>query len=188
MKTRLIPAVAVLLLGLWGCGIPTDEEPRVVQPPPGPYQALASPPPSAAQTGTVVETLYLVRDDAIVPVQRRVNSEPTVEHLVQDLLAGPTAIERTHGVSSALPGIAVIDHVSITDGLAVVTMGSLEGISRTDEVLAYGQIVCTLEARTDVIGVVFMYQSEPVGVPRGDGSIATNPLTAADYEGLLQPR
>jgi hypothetical protein len=137
----------------------------------------------------VVETLYFVRNGAIVAVMRRVDTDPTVEAAVHDLLAGPTDTERAAGLGSSLPGAAVIDGVVAESGLAVVALGGRpEETGRNDEILAYGQIVCTLDARPEIVGVTFQYQGEAVGVPRGDGSLSTGPLTSTDYQELVGPR
>jgi hypothetical protein len=58
--------------------------------------------------------------------------------------------------------------------------------ARSDEVLAYGQIVCTLTSQGAEVGTVsFVTGSEPLAVPRADGSLADGSLTIADYAGLL---
>lgn len=180
--------MVVVLLGLTACGIPVDEQPRVVQPPPGPFQALASPAPVGSQSGAVVETLYFTRGDRIIPVVRRLDAEPSVEETVGDLMAGPTEAEQTDRIGSALPGTALIDGVRVEAGVATVSLGaSLEG-TRNDEILAYGQMVCTLDARSDVNGVVFVHDGERSAVPTGDGSLTKATLTTADYEELFAPR
>jgi hypothetical protein len=58
---------------------------------------------------------------------------------------------------------------------------------RTDEILAFGQIVCTLAARSDVNGVVFVRGDQPLEVPRSDGSLSSGPVTAANYADLIAP-
>ena len=69
--------------------------------------------------------------------------------------------------------------------IAIVTIGGdLESTARTDQVLAYGQIVCTLDALPDIDGVSFMHGGEAVQVPKGDASLSKDVLTAADYSNL----
>jgi spore germination protein GerM len=188
MRTRTALLVAAILLGAGGCGIPVDDEPRAVQPPPGQYLAPASPAPQTDATGDVAETIYLTKDQTIVTVSRRVDGEPTVEQTVRDLIAGPTDPERAAGIGSALPGTAVIDGVRVLDGIAIVTLGArLEG-TRNDENLAYGQIVCTLDARSDINGVAFEQGGQRISVPTGDASLSKATLTTADYEILFGHR
>ena len=105
-----------------------------------------------------------------------------------DLLAGATDAEQNTGISSALPGANVIGGVSVTDQVATVDLGpGLDGSGRNDAVLAFGQVVCTLDSRPDIDGVVFQQNGQRVGVPRATGSLSTGPLTTADYAGLLTP-
>ncbi len=178
-----------VLLSLGGCGIPPDEAPRPVQAPPGPYQALESEAPEGGQAGSSIETLCLTQDESIVSVERRTNGEPAIDALMSDLLAGPTDAEKASGLSSALPGTAVIEGVTVDSGVAVVAIGTVpEGTGRNDERLAFGQMVCTLDARDDVTGVTFANQGEQVPVPRGDGSLSKGPLTTTDYARLLATR
>ena len=180
-RARLLVPVAALLLGLTGCGIPVDAEPRPVRPPPGPYQALASQSPSAPDNGTVAVKLFFAKGDTIVGVERRTDRARTPEELIRDLIAGPNDVETNAGLTSALPGTAVIDAVRMTNGIAVVNITEgLEGI-RNDEVLAFAQIVCTLDARPDVKGVIFRHGPVAIDVPAGDGSLTRAPLTTADY-------
>jgi hypothetical protein len=187
-----VPAAAAAVLGvlfLAGCGIPLDDEPRAVNPPHGPYAVLGSSPPGTDTSGPVQWTLYLVRDGLIVPIHRTAEAMPDIGALIEGLQNGPTEAERTGGVGSALPGTVRIEGVRAENGLVVVTVAARpEGAGRTDEVLAYGQIVCSLDARPEVTGVVFELNGQRVEVPRSDGSLTRSPLTTADYESLLGHR
>ena len=184
--TTFLVALAVAVAAA-ACGIPVDSEPRAVVPPHGPAEALASPAPDASRSGPIVETLYLVMDGAIVSVDRGTTTEATAQSVVTDLLAGPTEAEATAGYTSAVPAGTVINGVRVENGLAVVDLGpGLENAVRQD--LAFGQIVCTLDARSDVNGVTFVHDGQPIGVPGGDGVVTKGPLTTADYEDLLKSR
>ncbi|HEX6872022.1 MAG TPA: GerMN domain-containing protein [Micromonosporaceae bacterium] len=185
--------VAVLTLAavfaLAKCGIGAEDTAREVVPPPGPYRALPSQLAGPLPPGTFVTTLFLVRDDRLVPVVRRVSGEPGVADLVRELLAGPTDTERAAGFSSALPGANLIEAVELRAGQVHVHLAAaVEEAGRSDGFLAFGQVVCTLDARPDVVGVVFLRQAQPVAVPRGDGSLSPGPLTLADYANLVSER
>ncbi|WP_320068518.1 GerMN domain-containing protein [Micromonospora sp. RTGN7] len=183
------PAVlAGLLVLASGCGVPAEDRPRVVEVPPGPFPSPATA-GSTAPNGRVTETLCFVRDDRLVPVPRRVNHAPDVDAQLRDLLAGPTAVERDAGLSSALPGAMSAVVADVAGGQARVTVGQTgDETGRSDEVLAFGQIVCTLDARDDVTTVSFLRDGRPLGVPRADGSLSAAPLTAADYTALTATR
>ncbi|MDH6463718.1 hypothetical protein M2302_003915 [Micromonospora sp. A200] len=84
-----------------------------------------------------------------------------------------------------------------TDDASVMLAGSQAQVAvneaaddagRSDEVLAYGQIVCTLTSRHEVTTVAFLRDGAPLGVPRADGSLAVQPLTRADYAPLISRR
>ena len=186
-RRGLAAAVAVLGL-LTACGIPPASEAHQVQPPKGPYSGLGSPSPAPSPTGQVPELLFLVKDGLLVPVRRQVPSPPTVNDLMHDLLAGPTDTEQSAGINSALPGANVIGDVTVVDRVALVDLATAPlDTGRNDAILSYGQVVCTLDARPDILGVLFRQDGEQVDVPNADGALVKVPLTAADYAGILAP-
>jgi hypothetical protein len=187
--TRLQTGVtaAVVLATLAACGISAQDQPREVQPPPGPYGALASNRPPSAEPGTVREVLYFTKDGSLVAVNRLVRGEPTPTDLMRALLAGPTESEQNLGIGSALSGIDIASDIRVVNGLATVDLTATpEGTGRSDEILAYAQVVCTLDARAAVTKVNFTRHGQPIGVPRDNGALAENPLTTADYAALIR--
>ncbi|GAA0369894.1 hypothetical protein GCM10009541_10510 [Micromonospora gifhornensis] len=187
---RVHVAVAALLLAVvTACGVPGEDRPRAVTPPPGPFPPTATVAPTTAETGAVTEVLYFSREDRLVPVIRRIDEVPTVDVQLRDLLAGPTHTERDDGLTNALTGALSNAEVELVDGQARVTVTpTVADTGRTDEMLAYGQIVCTLTARADVDAVIFLRDGAPLSVPRGDHSLSSDPLTAADYAVLITLR
>ncbi|MBM0276854.1 GerMN domain-containing protein [Micromonospora tarensis] len=186
MNRRRLLAVGLVAL-LSGCGIPTDDAPRAVQPPRGPFPTSA--PVETAPAGPATETLCLVRDNRIVPVLRRVDRLPTIEDHLRHLLAGPTGAERDTDLTSALPGAVNAAGATVTGGQARVAVDEPgDDAGRSDEVLAFGQIVCTLTSRDDVTSVTFLRDGRPLGVPRADGSLSDQPLRRTDYAPLITPR
>lgn len=181
---RLLPLLlAVALAG--GCGVPVDEEPRDLG---GPRPPSGSSRPAPDGFGTAVEWLYMVRDGALVRVIRRVSVPPTPLQMLDDLLRGPTRSEQEDGLATALSTMR-IEGMTVVQRRATVVVGerSADG-TRNDEMLAYGQIVCTLTSQGAEVGTVsFVSEGRPLGVPRGDGSLYTGPLTVADYSNLIEP-
>jgi spore germination protein GerM len=179
---RFAVGLAVLLLA--GCGVPVEDEARALpsqSPNIGP-----SPTPATVESGPVTETIYLVKGGLLVAVPRRVATEPVVDELMADLVAGPTETEKSAGLSSTLLGSKVIVAVRVLNGMATVDLAaSIEGTGRTDDVLAYGQIVCTLTTRPDISWVGFTRGGLPIEVPRGDGSLTADPLNAASYSSRI---
>ncbi|MFF5175211.1 GerMN domain-containing protein [Micromonospora sp. NPDC000089] len=187
IRRRLLAALAVLVLLPAGCGVPVDDEPRAVSAPPGPFPTPAggAGTPSA---GRVREVLYFVRDDRLTPVVRWVDATPTVDAHLQQLLAGPSAQERDAGLTNALPGAMTVAVAGLSGTRATVDVREAgQEVGRSDGVYAFGQIVRTLVARDDVDSVAFVRRGRPLGVPRADGSLSTQPLTADDYATLAAP-
>ena len=183
-RTALLVAVI-----LSGCGVTPEDSARQVEPPGGTPPAWPSQPSPPDDAGTVPERLYLIRGDEIVPVVRHVSSEPSPGDLLDDLLAGPADSERRAGLTSALLGDDIIIGVDVVDNNAVVELAAgLDDTSRNDQVLAFGQIVCTLDAHPLITGVSFTGDGQAVAVPVADGSLSTGPLAAADYTAMLTDR
>ncbi|KWV32751.1 hypothetical protein AWV63_10835 [Micromonospora rifamycinica] len=178
----LLPVVALLLPA--GCGVPVDDRPRGVEPPFGPPAA----PAASSVPGRVEQAFCLVRDGRLVRTVRQVDAAGGVDGHLRRLLAGPTQAERAAGLGTALPGAVHVLGARLVDGRAHVEVEPLgEESGRSDEVLAYGQIVCTLDSRADVSGVSFLLRGGPLEVPRADGSLSAGPLTAADYPAVTGP-
>ncbi|MEV6367902.1 hypothetical protein D7147_07010 [Micromonospora musae] len=187
MSRRLLGgAVLVVLLG--GCGVPVDDAPRRVRPPAGAFPTAVTAGPTAA-SGRVTEALCFVREGRLDRAGRRLDSLPGIDLHLQHLLAGPTAGEREAGFASALPGTVSVAGVRMNGTLAEVDVRAAgEETGRSDEVLAFGQIVCTLTTRRDVDRVSFRRDGRPLDVPRGDGSLSRAPLGALDYAPLMPVR
>ena len=186
-RRRALAAALAAAMMLTGCGVPTEDSPRPISVGSRPNPTTAAHPASPAP-GVPVDLLYLVRDDVLVAVHRPAQQMPAIDEQLRQLLAGPTATEREAGYTSALTGITVTGMVEVRGGDATVEIGSRpDGAGRNDEVLAYGQIVCTLTSRADVQTVSFRHDGQPLRVPRADASLADGPLTAADYTDLIRP-
>jgi spore germination protein GerM len=186
-RAVLAAVLALAAVTVAGCGVPTENTPRPItvagRSATGTAAETASPVP-----GRPAETLYLVRDAHLVAVHRPAERIPAVDEQLRHLLAGPTERERDTGFVSALTGITVTGMVGIRDGVATVEIGNRsDGTGRSDEVLAYGQIVCTLTGRADVHTVSFLHDGQPLRVPRADASLTDGPLTGADYADLVAP-
>lgn len=182
MRTRAATVVVALLLSA-ACGVPTESVPRAIPPAPSaPASSGASLSPGARST-----TLYLVRDAALAPVTRRTASAPSARTALQLLLQGPSDAESAQGLSSALgPEAVVVDRVGTAGATATVPLaGTSAGLGRSDEVLAYAQVVATLTALPGISAVRFVRQGATLSVPRADGSLADGVLTRRDYADLL---
>jgi spore germination protein GerM len=191
-----VPGVALVtmlvVVTAAGCGVPAEDAPRPFTPiGTAPIDVTPSVSPNdtiSATPGGSFELLYLVRDGRLTPIRRTTQQAPSIDEQLAHLLAGPTDAERDTGLTSTLTGLTITRQVRLQAGTATVEIGNRpEVAARSDEVLAYGQIVCTLTARPDVDTVTFSHDGQPVGIPRADASLTQNPLTAADYATLIEP-
>jgi spore germination protein GerM len=189
VTTRVATAALAMVAATWlaGCGVAIDDSPHPVELPG--RASTPAPGTSQAPQGTSNETLYLIKDGHLVPVQRSIAQQPSPSQQLSDLLAGPAPGERQQGLSSALAGTDLRLGVEVRDGKATVELAtSLEGTGRTDDILAFAQIVCTLASRDDINTVTFTRAGEQVEVPRADGSLTRDPLNSEDYGPLVTTR
>lgn len=175
--------VAVVLLG--GCGVRAQDEPHGVDLPRHPLTTPGAGPAVAA--GEVAQVLCLVRDGRLVQTVRRTPSYPAVQAQLESLADGPTPEERSTGLGTALTGQSLTGRMLAGAEATVDVPDFDEGNARNDEILAYGQIVCTLTARADVGSVVFTRDGQSLQVPRADGTLTGGPLHSSDYARLLVP-
>ncbi|WP_033344195.1 GerMN domain-containing protein [Catenuloplanes japonicus] len=177
---KMLAAASVLLLA--GCGIPLDDAPREPDNP-RPYRSGTA---TAPGVGSALERLCLVKDDKIARTLRRVATARTPAEQLLDLFGGPNAGEQADGYTSALAGTGITPRLSLEGAAATVEIGDwAEHGNRSDEVLAFGQIVCTLTTRPEIGTVRFTSGGEPLSVPRADLSLSDGPLTIVDYDDLI---
>ncbi|GAA3392766.1 GerMN domain-containing protein [Cryptosporangium minutisporangium] len=187
MRRRLSAAILVVVtaLTLTGCGVPLDDEPRSARRTADSGASLPSASPGV-QPGSATERICLVRDGALTPVIRRVRPPISADTHLRLLLQGPDAVEQNSGYTSALAATRLATGATQDGGIVTVDLGDqYREAGRTDDVLAFGQIVCTLTSRLAVGAVRFVQDGKPLPVPRGDASLTAGPLTIADYADLL---
>jgi spore germination protein GerM len=185
MTTARMSVLVTVLLTLAACGVPAQQEAHPVT---LPRRALDVAPSSAAPEpmGEVAQVLCLVRDNRLVQTVRRVDAPQNPQQQLDQLVAGPTSSEQMQGLSTALATTALVVNLPGRQSIAAVEVSEAgEGTARSDEVLAYGQIVCTLTSRADIAAVAFLRGGESLQVPRGDGTLSSQPLRAGDYRSLI---
>ena len=172
-----------LLLLVAGCGVPLDEEPRALDPADAPFGVLEQPTPDAQGDGRVA--LYFVRGEEVVLQPRAVERSTSIEELLDLLLAGPTPEQVAAGTSSAIPtGLEVEDVEVGSNGVAVVTLAGDDQQLGTSP-LGFAQIVATLTAPGRAEAVRFRLDGQDLQVPRGDGSLTSDPVDRSDYADIL---
>ncbi|MCU1537320.1 MAG: Lipoprotein LpqB, GerMN domain, partial [Humibacillus sp.] len=184
----------VAVLTTAGCGLPQGTTPLEPDPSGVPYRLLSPTEagPTTAQRGprTTTPDVYLVTSDGrLVPVEapvRRDGLEPVTRDVLTRLTSGPTATERASGLGSVLGPETRLTLAGVADGTATVALdlGTPEpGAARLP--LAIAQVVLSTTSVEGVDRVQLVRDGAPVQVPRPDGSLTSDPLTAADYDELL---
>jgi len=194
--------VASLLLS--ACAITGEDQARPISPSQNPSSPSST---TEAEPRSEATVIWMVSREALVRVLRRVPADPTKDELLIALLAGPTQVEATRGLRSALiagdlePGsipertTASPTATSMTGDatttlqaepqLAVVKIGDeFRARPLEQQILALGQSVLTLTSG-GFDSVVFVDQDDqPVAVPGPEGRILEGSITAADYDSL----
>lgn len=185
ITVRCLTVLAVSIVLVAGCGVSTQDEPHTVTLPRRPLDTTSSA-PATEPAGGVAQVLCLVRDNQLVQTVRRVDAILDPQRQLDQLVAGPTPVEQTRGLSTALATTALTVRLPAGGTTADVEVGEYdEGAARSDEVLAYGQIVCTLTSRADIAAVTFSRNGQPLQVPRGDLILSGDPLRATDYHSIM---
>lgn len=182
MRPRWAAVLLALGLSVAGCGVPLDEAPRALDPADAPFRAFDGTAPAPEGDGRVA--LYFVRSDKVVLQTRAVERSTGIRELLDLLLEGPTEEQVAAGTRSAIPTTFTVEDVEVRNGVAVVTLGG--GATQVStQPLGFAQVVATLTAPGRARAVRFRLEGEDLPVPRGDGSLTTDPLDRDDYADLL---
>lgn len=173
----------VALLLVTACGVPTDPSPRALDPGAAPFGVLGE--PTTAPEGDGRVALYFVRGDRVVLQPRPVERSTTIRQLLDLLLEGPTPEQVAAGTRSEIPPDVGVEDVEVSGrDVAVVTLAVGDNQVGTSP-LGFAQIVATLTAPGRARSVRFRLDGEDLPVPRGDGSLTSDPLDRSDYADLL---
>ena len=194
---RSAALAAVLVAGLVGaCGIPADDEPREIT-----QEELPGTATTALEVGEEGQTrsveLYFTHfngdRDVLTTVEREVptggeSGRPTPATVLDALLSGvPTDGEVDADVVTKIPAdTALASQPELLNGILTVDLDSgIRSVQGDGARLAFGQMVCTVDALEGVEGVVFEIEGDPVNPLVGDGETSSAPLTCDAYDNLL---
>jgi spore germination protein GerM len=189
-------AIAVLTLGLVGCGIPTDDNPRAISSESVPDAAVDDTTEATASEPTVAAPIYLVQspdDPRLVDVKRRVPAGspaagPDPAAVLEKLLsATPNPREQANGITNLIPeDTRLASQPQLARGTLVVDLtNEIFDVEGEPQRAAFGQIVCTANALEGVNLVRFLVQGEPTGVQADSGAVDGPVSCADDYARLL---
>lgn len=186
--------LAMLLTPLTGCGAPSDDAVRVIDPADVPYQLLDDPEQTAAAEPAPAESLtthlYWVG-----PAEHLVSRAPArycvatraevVEEILEQLVAGPPEEDRVAGIRTALPPEQWVTLLELDGETARLQVAPNDAIGATRVTLAAAQVVLSVTSIAGVSQVELVSGQGELQVPLPDGELANGPLRAADYTALL---
>jgi spore germination protein GerM len=189
-------AIAVVTLGLVGCGIPTDDNPRAISSESVPDAAVDDTTEATASEPTVAAPIYLVQspdDPRLVDVERRVPAGspaagPDPAAVLETLLsATANPREQANGITNLIPeDTRLASQPALARGTLVVDLtNEIFNVEGEPQRAAFGQIVCTANALEGVNLVRFLVQGEPTGVQADSGAVDGPVSCADDYARLL---
>jgi spore germination protein GerM len=188
--------IAVVTLGLVGCGIPTDDNPRAISSESVPDAAVDDTTEATASEPTVAAPIYLVQspdDPRLVDVERRVPAGspaagPDPAAVLETLLsATANPREQANGITNLIPeDTRLASQPALARGTLVVDLtNEIFNVEGEPQRAAFGQIVCTANALEGVNLVRFLVQGEPTGVQADSGAVDGPVSCADDYARLL---
>ncbi|MGH3425187.1 MAG: GerMN domain-containing protein [Nocardioidaceae bacterium] len=180
-RSGAVAVAVVLIASCAGCALGAQGRPSAVDASPSaaPSRNIRGDP---AVWTTRSVPVFLVHDERLLRVSRRVTVAPGEDPAIAALLTPVTDAEANEGLRSALPSPLVALDVSAEGRTARVELPkAFDGLAVADQILGVGQIVYTLTADGTVDQVQFSTGSRKVAVPNGAGRLVSGPVDRSDY-------
>lgn len=203
MKTAMAPARAgqlrwtgtLLVLGLVGalvasCSVGSQRRAATIpsREIPGALLSPAEPSATSPSPQAPTSTIYLIQGQRLIGVPRPQEPPQTLAALLRSLLRGPTDAEAASGLGTAINTGPILNSVQVTESLATIDLGASFGdIRGQSQVLAAAQVVLTATSYPGIGEVLISLDGVSAEVPLADGTLASRPLAASDYTGLVGP-
>lgn len=187
MSAVLRAAAAIAVLLTCGCGIPTEPSANRINDESVPFGLLSSAPATGTSEKAAGGSLsvFFVRDDRLVAVERRVDGAPDAAQALSQLVIGPTQEEQDAEIGTNASDVPLAVAPAPQPGVVTVDLGErVSELPSRVQTVALAQIVYTLVDLPGIDAVEFTVDGEPVDVLRGDGSLSGGPVTPADYPEL----
>jgi spore germination protein GerM len=190
-------ALAVVALGVVGCGIPTDDSPRAISRENLPADVADDTTEPTASQSTVDAPIYLVQspdDPRLVAVERRVPASspaanPDPAAVLEALLtATATTEEQADRITNLIPPdtrLASQPQLARGGTLVVDLTPEIFNVEGENQRAAFGQIACTANALEGVNSVRFLVEGGGTGVQVDSGSTERAVTCANDYARLM---
>ncbi len=154
---------------------------------PTPAASPASTPTASPSAGTLTVNVYFMRQDKLGVAHRTVpRTQQVGAAAIQELLKGPSADEKSAGLSTSIPSGTKYLGLTIANKIATVNLsseyesggGSLSIASRL------AQVVFTLTQFSSIEQVNFLLDGKAVTVFSGEGLVMDHPVGRSNYEQL----
>ncbi len=194
-RTRLGLAVAGALafgaaFGISACAVSVDAAPNQISVPSDVFPSDSDSDDSFATDETPLNStshpVFFIRDGELVETLRDLPAPVFLEGPLNNLLAGPSDVEASEGLESAIPvGTSLVDVQLLRDNTIALHLNEVFfEVQGEQRIRAIAQFVFTASALADnTQGVLFYSQGRAQFLPDGTGTIAQ-----ASLEGLNQPR
>jgi len=189
VRARVVLALVICALALSGCTlVPTNGNPVDLKRTQVKFGLLdpTIPGTNGATVHFVTQPVYVVDATGhLTPSSRIVPSPPALATVIEQLLLGPSAIEKSAGYSSALPKSLALLSAGVRREVGTIDFAtSLDALSRSQRLLAVGQLVLTAYDVGATRGVVIKVAGvvQHIELPNGT---TTTLATARDFESLL---
>ena len=197
----LLAVGAVTTLAAAGCGVDTDDEPRIIPPDEAATDdSIDDSPTTSAEDvldprpGQVVEVYFtqaLDGETELVRANRTVPGPATEVELLNTLLEDPPGpSERQQGLITSIPETTQLTSPPQRQDGSVLNISLNYGIFEVEGEalrLAFGQIVCTATSLGTVQRVTFEVDGVARPAVDGEGRETNGPVDCADYDTLLAP-
>lgn len=191
-------ALAAVAVAATACGVTAGGGAHAIPRDQVPFHLLTEEPPTTTTTTALADvpvTVYFVgaTDQMLTTAQRTVPTDNTLRTVLRALLSGPTTVEQSDGVRSAIsPDVHLLraKPERPTGGTAVVTLDFNQAfgqisISGTQQVLAVAQIVYTTTGYMGTgYGVQFQIDGVPTDVPTASGAQVAGAVRRTTYAAL----
>jgi spore germination protein GerM len=178
--------VALLLVGT-GCGLSVEDQPRELAADDVPGDLLAPRPTTTTSTTTPAVTravrIYLVDSDGrLASVDRELPDPVTVVDLIRSLLDGATDQESERGIRSVVASTTELLSSQRRDRTVVLNFSADFAIPQGEGgITSVAQVVFSATELEGISGVTFELDGVPTEVPRGDGTLTSDPLFRSDF-------
>jgi germination protein M len=185
VRTPLLIGIVATALAATGCG---SQHAVSLGKPGSTAPASTAPEQTGSKPNQLSLEVWFSRDNGLVAVRR--THPPTqlvATAAMKALLHGPTADERSAGLTSAVPDGTRLLGIAIRDGLATVDLTSeyQSGGGALSMQTRLGQVVYTLTQFPTVQKVLFRLDGSPVNVFSSEGIVLDHPVGRSDYADLL---